>query len=210
MATVLFPNYQRRRDRDGPRLSPNATRSPTESTCPPKQGPFPRGHDMHEQGRHVPRLQQSTCACAHIIFASFTPLKSIHHLLHASTDLSSLLLLMCVPGTTRGAGWGCALCFPWVLGTLTSQGPVSRALYKNACRQDHRGRPVGGSTWRRACRARLAGGAKNSGSNGQIRKDHSFSSNSPPFDFDEHARYMSLDDHENAPALDLVVSEASM
>ena len=40
---------------------------------------------------------QSACACARIMFASFTPLKSIHHLLHASTDLSSLLLLMCVP-----------------------------------------------------------------------------------------------------------------
>ena len=33
---------------------------------------------------------------------------------------------------------------------------------------------------------------------------------SGPFDFDEHARYMSLDDHENAPALDLAMSEASM
>ena len=74
---------------------------------------------------------QSTCACAHIIFASFTPLKSIHHLLHASTDLSSLLLLMCVPpGTTRGAGWGCALCFPWVRGT-----PISGACLKGAIQE---------------------------------------------------------------------------
>jgi hypothetical protein len=78
---------------------------------------------------------QSTCACARMIFASFAPLKSIHHLLHASTDLSSLLLLMRVPGTTRGAGWGCALCFPWVRGT-PSQG-LFKGRYKNACRQGH-------------------------------------------------------------------------
>jgi hypothetical protein len=82
---------------------------------------------------------QSTCACAHIIFASFTPLKSIHHLLHASTDLSSLLLLMCVPGTTRDAGWGCALYFPWVLGT-----PIShlRGLFQGRYTRAHAARII--------------------------------------------------------------------
>jgi hypothetical protein len=37
MVTALFPDYQRRRDRECPRLFRNATRSPTESTCPPNR-----------------------------------------------------------------------------------------------------------------------------------------------------------------------------
>jgi hypothetical protein len=82
-------------------------------------------------------------------FASFTPLKSIHHLLHASTDLSSLLLLMCVPGTTRGAGWGCALCFPWY-GVPPSQ-DLFKGRYKNACRQVHQGVLSGFATHSRCC-----------------------------------------------------------
>jgi hypothetical protein len=37
VVTALFPDNQRRRDRECPRLSRSATRSPTESTCPPNQ-----------------------------------------------------------------------------------------------------------------------------------------------------------------------------
>jgi hypothetical protein len=40
MVTALFPDYQRRRDREGLLLPRNATRSPTESTCPPNQDFF--------------------------------------------------------------------------------------------------------------------------------------------------------------------------
>ena len=82
---------------------------------------------------------QSTCACARMIFASFTPLKSMHHLLHASTDLSSLLLLMCVPpGTTRGAGWGCALCFP----SMGTGYPHLRGLFKGRYTRTHAARAI--------------------------------------------------------------------
>ena len=57
----------------------------------------------------------------------------------ASTDLSSLLLLVCVPGTTRGAGWGCALYFPWVLGT-----PIShlRGLFQGRYTRTHAARII--------------------------------------------------------------------
>ena len=90
---------------------------------------------------------QSTCACAHIIFASFTPLKSIHHLLHASTDLSSLLLLMCVP---REALDGVVHFVSHGYGVPPSQ-DLFKGRYKNACRQDHQEVLSGFATHSRCC-----------------------------------------------------------